>query len=127
MSYHDLSPKARKAVEAGAARQREWWPRLQRTRDKLVLKHARRNRRGQRQSTAWVMTQELGWSWDSKAGYFYTDLTADNLKAVLNAWSDYGRLFLIVSDGVRQYQADLKDTALPVEPASRGRAKLFKS
>ena len=122
---YGLSPEAQKAVENARQRDALWHPSLARTEHQLVLRHAINNRRGQRQRTARVML-ELGWSWDSCKGWFYADLTPENLRAALAAWTNEGWLHLSLSQGVRTYQAQLRDEALPVEH-TRGRSKLFKS
>jgi hypothetical protein len=98
---------------------------LARTKHKLVLRHAANNRHSQRQEAARMML-ELGWSWDARKGWFYADLNPENLRAVLDAWTRGGWLGLNLSEGIRAYQAQLRDEALPVE-CTRGRSKLFKS
>ena len=124
---HTLSPEANKAVEDARIRDTHWRPTLSRTTTKLILTHAVNNRNGQRQEMARRM-QDLGWSWDSQKCWFYAELSPQNLKAVLDAWTDGGARLLKInlSDGVRQYQKQLRDQALPVSH-SRGRSKLFKS
>ena len=61
-----------------------WQPTLKRTATKLVLYHAVKNGKVRRR-TAKVMA-DLGWQWDDKAGYFYTNLSADALRQVLDAY-----------------------------------------
>lgn len=106
-----LSPEAVKAQENSLQRQRAWWPWLARTSDKLTLHHARKNKRGQRHLLVEAMT-ELGWLWDSKAGYYYADLTVENLEAVLDVWTanpgtNHARLCLNLSDGVKRWREEL--------------------
>ena len=124
---HTLSPQAAKSIENAQARDRLWRPTLSRTSTKLTLQHAANNRRGQRQETARVM-KDLGWCWDGKRRWFYADLSAQNLNAVLDAWTtSVPRILHInLSKGVRQYRDRLRDQALPVEHI-RGKSKLFKS
>ena len=123
---YELSPEAQKAVENARARDTLWRPSLARTEHKLILRHATNNRRGQRQQTARVMLEELGWSWNAKKCWFHADLSPENLRAVLATWTNVGWLHLDLSEGVLTYQAQLRDEALSVE-RTRGRSKLFKS
>ena len=105
MSYY--SPEAQKAMENAALRDKLWWPRLKRTETRLVLFHALRNRRGQRRATRETMFG-LGWKWEAKLSYFYTDLTPERLEVVLDAWTNRGgRLCLSVSKGVREYREEV--------------------
>ena len=125
-----LSPEASKAVEDARFRDTLWRPTLSRTSTKLIVEHAHHNRRGQRKETARVMLQDLGWQWDSNRRRFHAYLNAENLRAVLSAWTDHKHhprtLHLNLSSGVREYRDQLRDQALPADH-SRGKSKLFKS
>ena len=102
MSY--LSPEAQKARENAALRDRLWRPTLLRTSDKLILRHAVNNRRGQRKQTADRMLALPGWAWDGKKRWFWAELTPENLQAVLDAWTRGAYRYVDLSKGVREYR-----------------------
>ena len=103
-----LSPEAEKARENAALRDRLWMPHLARTSDKLVLTHATNNARGQRQATAGRM-QDLGWTWDDKKCRFFAELTTANLRQVLDVWTQYGYIRIVLSDGVHEFMKEGTD------------------
>jgi hypothetical protein len=72
------------------------------------------------------MRDVLGWTWDSKKGWFYADLTPQNVEAVIKAWTRHRCLYINLSAGVREYRAQQRDQAVPVAH-TRGKSKLFKS
>jgi hypothetical protein len=99
-----LSPQAQKARDDAIARDRLWRPTLLRTSDKLILRHAVNNRRGQRQETANTMLALPGWAWDGKKRRFWADLTPENLETVLDAWKQGPYLYVNLSKGVHEYR-----------------------
>ena len=98
-----LSPEAAKAQREGQARASLWQPTLLRTSSKLIVQHATNNRRGQSQGTARTMLSLDGWQWDDERAWFWTELNAESLEAVLDAWSTGAYLYLNISTGVQEY------------------------
>jgi len=100
---NNLSPRAQKNLHEAAARDRQWMPRLARTSDKLLLFHATRNARGQRQATARRMQTLEPWKWDNQKCRFAAELSVTNLRQVLDAWTEYGYIRITLSDGVHEF------------------------
>jgi len=100
---NQLSPEAEKAVLAGRARALDWKPFLTiDLKGRLTLRHAWKNRRGQRQATRRIM-EEMGWAWDNQKAIFFAELTPDNLKTALDTWSNQYTLLIGLSRAVRSY------------------------
>ena len=110
-NLYALSPEALKAQESAAARDLLWRPRLLRTQDRLIFRHAVNANQRTRRAAADKMLA-LGWTWDSKVCQFHTPLTNEALSAVLDAWTtDSGYLTIHLSTGIR--------TLLQPDPASQ--------